>query len=111
MSWPQLRPGAAIGQINDLLRGIGRSPIDDVGRPGLFGGLARFAGSMSTTMAEWPPIFRCKARHIRPSPPAPMMTVGSVVKVSTFFKAPKVVTPEQASGAARSGARSPMSNR
>jgi hypothetical protein len=40
-----------------------------------------------------------------------MITVGSFVKVGIFFRAPKVVTPEQASGAARSGGRSPMSNR
>ena len=40
-----------------------------------------------------------------------MITVGSRLSVVTFFRAPKVVTPEQASGATRSGGRSPMSNR
>ena len=72
---------------------------------------SRLTGSMSTTIALCPPMALCRAWHIRPSPPAPMMTVGSVLSVGTFFKAPKVVTPEQASGATRSGGRSPMSNR
>ena len=63
-------------------------------------------------MLLWPPIAWCNAMHIRPSPPAPMITIGSVVSVGpTFFNALNVVRPEQASGAARSGGRSPMSNR
>jgi len=73
---------------------------------------SRLPGSMSTTTALCPPIALCKARHIRPRPPAPMITTGSVDRVGpTFFNALKVVTPEQASGAARSGGISPMSNR
>ena len=40
-----------------------------------------------------------------------MITVGSSLSVGTFFKALKVVMPEQASGAARSGGKSPMPNK
>ena len=73
------RPGAAVGRGDDLLRGVGRAAVDHRLCAGLLRRLA-LAGSMSTTMALWPPIALCSARHISPSPPAPMITVGSVVE-------------------------------
>ena len=73
---------------------------------------SRLTGSMSTTMAPLPPIFLSSDRHIRPSPPAPTTTIGSSARRGpTFFSALKVVMPEQASGAARSGGMPPISKR
>ena len=66
---------------------------------------------MSTMTISFAPIFFASVTPISPTPPAPMITSASSFSVGTFFSALNAVTPEQASGAACSGLRSPMSNR